>query len=51
MEDIGSEIGIHSVLGMQISYLEEIQKVISLSNRPFLSLSIFAFTAGMLVQN
>ena len=41
MVDIILEIERHSVLGMQIGYLEEIEKVLSFSIPLFLSLSTF----------
>ena len=46
MADIILEIERHSILGMQIGYLEEIGKVLSIPIPMFLSLSIFLLPAG-----
>ena len=47
MVDIILEMERHSVLWMQIGYLEEIDKVLSLSIPLFLSLSNFLLPAGI----
>ena len=47
MVNIILKIERHSVLGMQIDYLEGIEKILSLSIPLFLSLSIFLLPAGL----